>query len=879
VGGYVMLEPNVPSTPWRSEFLSERRPPAWGAVLTEDDYALLGASWITLDLADAAFLRRVASQEGREIVGQKGNRDCAGILIPYYWPGDVSAFNYRIRRDNPDWTAGKDGKPKPQGKYLGPPNGSNRLFIPPSVTLEQLADTQIPIALVEGEKKALALSRLAYHETAPPRFIPIAIAGVWNWRGTVGKTGGPKGERLDVKGPITDLNRIKWNGRKVFIIFDANVYTNDSVKWARKGICRELATRGAKVDLVNLPEDCGVNGIDDLLAAWGPVKVLALFNAATSGARLEVTLPPQFQLRPEGLFRSTMKDSGVTQIQLTNFQAAITTNIRLDDGVETRYEFEIAAELLGRKLQFTIPASDFAGMDWTIPRMGAAAITYPNQRDYARTAIQSLSMTAEERCIYTHTGWRNVDGRWIFLHAGGAIAGTGAVADINVRLAGQMSRYELRLPASPGALATAVRASLKLAELGPEIISLPLLAATYRAVLGDADFAMHLAGETGAFKSEVAALYQQHFGAAMNRLHLPGAWSSTGNALEVLAFFGKDALVVIDDFAPQGNTADVARYHAAADRVFRAAGNRAGRGRLDSTAKLREPKPPRALILSTGEDIPRGQSVRARLLILELPKGSIAPDRLTECQNDARAGLYAEAMGGFVRWFAGDYEGVRAVFDRKVSAHRDNALRTAAHARTPDIVANLQAAFELYLEFSVASGAIDLVEHARLASCCWDALREAAGAQAKHQAATEPAARFVALLRSGLASGRAHLESRDGCRPDRSPGACGWRRDSGEEWSPLGECIGWVEDDDLYLEPTAAYRVAQVLGRDIGEILTVSEQTLKKRLREKQLLASFDEKRQVLTVRRSIGGSSKDVLHFFRNTVLPDVSDGDEDAE
>ena len=261
-----------------------------------------------------------------------------------------------------------------------------------------------------------------------------------------------------------------------------------------------------------------------------------------------------------------MKGGGLTQIQLTNFQATITANIRLDDGVETRYEFEIAAELLGRKLQFMIPASDFAGMDWPIERLGAAAITYPNQRDYARTAIQSLSMTAEERCIYTHTGWRKVNGVWIFLHAGGAIAGTGAVADINVRLAGQMSRYELRLPASPDALATAVRASLKLAELGPEVISLPLLAATYRAVLGDADFAIHLAGETGAFKSEVAALYQQHFGAAMNRLHLPGAWSSTGNALEVLAFFGKDAIVVIDDFAPQGNSADVARYHAAADR-------------------------------------------------------------------------------------------------------------------------------------------------------------------------------------------------------------------------------------------------------------------------------------------------------------------------
>ena len=525
-----------------------------------------------------------------------------------------------------------------------------------------------------------------------------------------------------------------------------------------------------------------------------------------------------------------------------------------------------------------IPASDFAGMDWPIERLGAAAITYPNQRDYARTAIQSLSMTAEERCIYTHTGWRKVNGVWIFLHAGGAIAGTGAVADINVRLAGQMSRYELRLPASPDALATAVRASLKLAELGPEVISLPLLAATYRAVLGDADFAIHLAGETGAFKSEVAALYQQHFGAAMNRLHLPGAWSSTGNALEVLAFFGKDAIVVIDDFAPQGNSADVARYHAAADRVFRAAGNRAGRGRLDSTAKLREPKPPRALILSTGEDIPRGQSVRARLLILELSKNSIETTALTECQNNAQEGRFAEAMGAYVRWMASHYDEARDRFEKLIVEHRGRALRNLAHARTPDIVANLQAGFELYLAFCIESGAITGAERDDLLNRCWTALSLAAATQAKHQMATEPATRFVGLIRSLRTSGRVHLEARSGGAVSESPESCGWRRDNSGAWTPLGECIGWVADDDLYLEPTAAFRAAQVAGRDIGEVLTVAEQTLRKRLHEKGLLASVDASRETLTVRRSIGGTSKSVLHFRRSTFLSEVSDADEDA-
>src|SRR5262249_12530564 len=133
----------------------------------------------------------------------------------------------------------KDGSVKPERKYLGAPGGSNRLYIPANITLEHLADPKTPIAIVEGEKKALAVCQLAYHESDLQRFIPIAIAGVWNWRGTVGKTGGPKGERLDVKGPITDLSRVAWAGRVVFIVFDANIHTNHSVEWARKGITQK----------------------------------------------------------------------------------------------------------------------------------------------------------------------------------------------------------------------------------------------------------------------------------------------------------------------------------------------------------------------------------------------------------------------------------------------------------------------------------------------------------------------------------------------------------------------------------------------------------------------------------------------------------------
>ena len=79
-------------------------------------------------------------------------------------------------------TADKDGKPKVRAKYLCAPGSVNRLYIPPSITMEQLQDATLPIVFVEGAKKALALQRLAEYDTDKLRSIAIAIFGVWNWR-------------------------------------------------------------------------------------------------------------------------------------------------------------------------------------------------------------------------------------------------------------------------------------------------------------------------------------------------------------------------------------------------------------------------------------------------------------------------------------------------------------------------------------------------------------------------------------------------------------------------------------------------------------------------------------------------------------------------
>ena len=68
----------------------------------------------------------------------------------------------------------------------------------------------------------------------------------------------------------------------------------------------------------------------------------------------------------------------------------------------------------------------------------------------------------------------------------------------------------------------------------------------------------------------------------------------------------------------------------------------------------------------------------------------------------------------------------------------------------------------------------------------------------------------------------------------------------------------------------------QIMARDMNEPFATSPQTLKKRLSEKGLLASIDAKRETLTVRRTIAGSTIPVLHFSRSMLLPEAPDAED---
>jgi hypothetical protein len=377
--------------------------------LTDDDLNSLARSYIPPELARRAGLYRVDSSEGGRIVGRNGTGDYAGIVFPYQWPGNANAHAYRLRRDKPDLEYRPDGTIKEKGKYLSAPGEGNRLYFAPDARNEWLQDVSLPLIITEGEKKTLALSHLASHEIegGQPRFLSIGLSGVWNFRSTVGKANDEHGGRRDVKGVIPDLDRIKWQGderRTVYIIYDANTATNQSVAAARRTLTKELTRRGATVRFVDLPQLAGVNGVDDLLALKGAEFVLNLIATAKPA---QVKVPAGFRLSQSGVYIVDPTGEKEDVFICAPLTIAAATRTREGEDWGRLLEFTDAD---GRRHDWAMPMSMLAGDGGEyrarLLSMGLTISPSRKARELLTIYIQTSMPDERVRCV-ARVGWHD----------------------------------------------------------------------------------------------------------------------------------------------------------------------------------------------------------------------------------------------------------------------------------------------------------------------------------------------------------------------------------------------------------------------------------------------------------------------------------------
>jgi hypothetical protein len=807
--------------------------------LASHHYAMLTQeSAILPELIAARGYRTISKKKDLEAFQfATAQRRVPALLIPIYNAyGEIVL--YQLRPDVPRLRKGKSVK------YETPAEALMALDVPPTEANRQgIRNPEKILWITEGIKKGDALVSAGA--------IAIALLGVWNWRGA---------NVLGGKTVVAGFEDIALsNHRPVHIAYDSDVMEKPAVFGALTRLGGWLESRGARVSYVYLPstENGGKQGVDDYLARGHRIEDLMQFATTQLRSLLppDITFHCPYEITPTGIIMRRLTRDGEITVPLANFSATIYADVLEDNGAERQRRMEMEARLGDRTTRFTISASAFSTMSWIVEHLGAEAIIMPGMmiKDHCRTAIQMLSKPIVHRTVYTHLGWRQLDDAWCYLHSDGAIGPFGTLPHVDVALGDSLQHYALpELPWHTEDMREAVRSSLRVLEVATDEISIPIYMSVWRSVLDAARFSLYIVGPTGAGKSTLAALAHQHFGAEMNASHLPGSWTSTANALGELQFLAKDALLTIDDFCPTGSYTDQQRLQRHADLVFRNQGNGTGRQRMRPEGGLQGAKPPRGLILATGEDLPHGQSMNARMLVIDMHTGSLNWELLSACQLDAANGLYSLALSGFIHWLAPQYDAIKEAMPGEVIQLRSQTQQ-GGHRRTADIAAHLLFGWELFLTYAYKIGAITEEERQSYVQRGWRALATVAQAQAELQHSEDPVGRFFALLRAVLSSGQAHLADRESNHiPMVNADHYGWRniatRTPGntapsymevlmpDSWRPQGSRIGWLDEAYLYLTPDATYSAIVQMAREQGEAFSLTQRTLWKRLDERGVL-------------------------------------------
>lgn len=218
----------------------------------------LRRSGITEAQAEAAGM--YTEDDAKEIYNDFRKR--AVLVIPYYEPDSDELMTFeregeqlpfcRVRYLDPPMIRQGFGKKRKPLRYSQPLKSGVFPYFPVGTTNwpDVINDTNQPIVITEGEKKALA-GCLAGVPT-------IGLGGVFNF--------------LDSGALLPALRRIKWKGRKVYICFDSDAAVKSLILTAEARLCELLAKNfGAKVHIVRLPdaEDGSKQGIDDFIVNYG----------------------------------------------------------------------------------------------------------------------------------------------------------------------------------------------------------------------------------------------------------------------------------------------------------------------------------------------------------------------------------------------------------------------------------------------------------------------------------------------------------------------------------------------------------------------------------------------------------------------------------
>ena len=543
----------------------------------------------------------------------------------------------------------------------------------------------------------------------------------------------------------------------------------------------------------------------------------------------------------ESIYDATKNETIYIQTEkpICDFVPWPTREILKDDGTTTARYIELEGLLpdFSRLPKITISMEEYGDMKWPGLLWGMKAAIQPFKEKELRYCLQKMSQSGiQESSVYTFLGWKKINGKWIYLHAGGAVG----LENAEIELPEKLRNY--RLPKEVTDQNKAIEAALALFDIGPTAIMYPLNAMAFLSPLMEAfrqagiepGALLYIWGRSGSRKSTIIALVLCLFGRFDNKT-LPASFRDTAMGIELVAFIAKDTLLSVDDLYPAQDPREQQKLNGVLEYIMRNQGDRQGRSRLvpgKSDYTLQSGHPPRGLIVASGEIQPLTGSSLARAYISHIRKEDLDNEKLTAAQE--KRDLLGQAMVGYLQWLAPQMdelpEVLSARFEELRNKAREDTKVQGRHGRLDETVADMYIGLEMFFKFVVASDALTQEEADIHLAKGWEALNQGADEQTEIAQKSDVSQVFIQAVLDLEAQHKVHFNLMDGKPPVQEQEAVPLKR----------ELIGWGPDKDgiYYFLMDLAIKAVNELLRGQGENKVVRKDLVLDALEQRGLLAT-----------------------------------------
>ena len=535
------------------------------------------------------------------------------------------------------------------------------------------------------------------------------------------------------------------------------------------------------------------------------------------------------------------------QLHICNFDLKVEKIIIEDDGSNKSKKYKLKCILENRIEERTIILEpiDLNDSNWIKNKLGIKYYLGSdyNAYKYLDRYISESAKFVKEEIEYKQVGWRNINGKYVYLHGRGAIGcndiNIHGDRNYNIEIDNRYSNFEDIL------LLTKICRNDEKSIFMFVYLHLSVLKELFSLAGAEPKFVLWIYGLTGSMKTSVSKIFFNLFNRGKD-MKISATFKDTQAALELKAFEHKDCSLLIDDYHPSSSYIEKKDMESKASNILRMYGDGISKGRSNKYMQKQKVYPPRGLCVITGEDLIGGESTIARYVGIEVNREEFDKTILSFHQENPL--LVSTYMNYFIEWVSCKFEDIRSYIEINFSNIRNNFSNEFNHPRLGEVYSILNITVNIiFIYFECLNYSSEFLKKEEWLYKLANVIRE----HEKNNLNEDPAIMYLIALKELICSGQVKVNS--------------IKDDNKNNYF-----IGYEDEEKYYLIPKIAFEKIKKFWKGLDKEFPVGETAVNKALEKINAIEVSKERNSGKeTIRRTkkikIGNKSIRVLVVYKS--------------